>query len=234
RISQAGLPNAEEHLRDRSLTLVSELLRDPDFDQILVGGEAALNSLGGAAGLLERITASQLATYQLGVNSATIVFAHSALDAAVSELCWIVAFSSQEAWERYLDRKQITLGDLRQRGRDAVVTEKLARYLSSLEREPLLLRCDRLLEVCRPSPVFPGIRGFCFDRNRLSTLDLLRHDIVHHNVDASRLERVDDDLEFLLQSGLYLWSLVNHRYDVRIDARFLSEAQAGSLDSNQS
>lgn len=45
--------------------------------------------------------------------------------------------------------------------------------------------------------------------------------VVHHDVEESAFTTVEADLEFLFQSGLHLWAMVNAKYGVQIDVRYL-------------
>ena len=143
------------------------------------------------------------------------------MDAAASALCWITAVSSLDDWEPFVSGRKVALSDVRKTGFDGLLAEKIVDYLTAFERESLLKRVDRLFMLCQPDRDFEGIRGFSFDRDRLERLDSLRQRIVHHDVEESEFAAVEADLEFLFQSGLHLWTMVNAKYGVKGDVSYL-------------
>jgi len=87
-----------------------------------------------------------------------------------------------------------------------------------LERESLLVRIERLFALCRPAPDFHPIKNYVYDRDRVERLDRLRHDVVHRP-EGTRLAIPDcyDAIEFLFRTGLYLWTMLNYKYGVKMD-----------------
>lgn len=219
RLSEIGLPHAEEHLLLQFVKFVSELVGGPDFDKYFLDREAALDYFGGVGGMAASMTSNELSAYQRSIDTASVVFAHSAVDAATSELCWITAFSSPDDWEPFVGAKKVSLSEVREFGVENLWAVKTSDHLKALERESLLKRVDRLFRLCQPEQNFEGVLGFRFDRDRLKRLDELRHRIVHQDVDESAFVTVEKDLEFLFQSGLHLWAMVNAKYGVKVDVR---------------
>ena len=201
------------------LSFVADLAAGPEFDKYFADRDAALAHFGGVEGMALFMAANQLAAFRRSVDGASIVFAHSALDAAASELCWVTALSSPVNWEPFVSARKVTLGDVKALGFDQLLAHKLEEHLCALERESLLKRVDRLFTLCPPAVGFEGIRGFRFDRARLERLDGLRQAIVHRDVEASEFATAEPDVEFLFQSGLHLWAIVNAKYGVQVDVR---------------
>ena len=50
---------------------------------------------------------------QIGVDAASIVFAHSVLDAAALDYCRVTALVAPGDWESVIDQRQVKLSDLR-------------------------------------------------------------------------------------------------------------------------
>jgi hypothetical protein len=221
RLTQLGIPHAQAHLTDQNHDFINDLARSAEFDTFFVDRAAALAHFGGLPGMIETVTANQLRSFQMSVDSASLVFAHSALDAAVSELCWITALSAPGDWEQFVSSRKISLADAKGSSLDELIRLKIVEYLSTFERESLLSRVDRLFALCKPKPGFEGVKGYKFNRDRLARLDDLRHQVVHHETGPSAFVDIDADLEFIFQAGLHLWGMVNRHYGVKIDVRYL-------------
>lgn len=221
RLTTIGLPHAEAHLFRQFRTFVEDLAAGPEFDTYFLDREMALRYFGGLNGMAEQMSSNQLDRYQWIVDSAALVFAHSAVDAAATELCWITALAEPDDWEQYVLGKEVSLSEVKTASFSALFHQKLSSYLEYFERESLLKRFDRLFALCRPPEEFEGISGFRFDRDRLHRLDRLRHDVVHHNVEQADFDDIEQDLDFIFKSGLHVWGMVHHRYGVQMDVRNL-------------
>ena len=111
---------------------------------------------------------------------------------------------------------------IRTKGYDAVVQEHLSTFLDKLSRESLIRKTDRLFQVCNPDSTYSRM-NYRFDRVRLIELDTLRHDIVHADKRRAPIRDIASHIDFLHETGLYLFGLVNYRYEVRIDARYVPQ-----------
>ena len=94
---------------------------------------------------------------------------------------------------------------------------RLSEYLSAFERESLLVKTDRLFQLCKPPREFAPVRGYQFDRDRLCGLDRARHDLVHSQSTSALPGDIDAAIEYLVNTGMFLLGLINHRYQVRLD-----------------
>jgi hypothetical protein len=81
--------------------------------------------------------------------------------------------------------------------------------------------CDGVAIGDQPPPGFVGVKNFAFDRERLKALDEMRHDIVHSRGPVVELPHGDDDILFLQKTATFLLSLVNQRYEVKIDPTYM-------------
>lgn len=219
RLTDAAKPVSEDVLKSESRTFVQQLVSGTDFNKFFIDndGETALERLGGANGIVETITANAMATYQTSLDSTSIVFAHSALDAAISDLCWVTAFMAPGDWEKFVDKGKITLKEVRENSYGDILNEQLTKYLCQFERESLLDRINRLFMLCKPERDFEGITGFKFDKDRLERIDRLRHQIVHGGIPDGAFDMIRKDLEFMNLSGMHLWVVVNVAYGVQVD-----------------
>ena len=220
-LCELGLPHAETHLQHRNASSVHQMAQNGDLDKFFISRDHALNHFGGIGGMASTMTRSQIAAYQRSVDMASLVFAHSAVDAAASELCWITAFAKPDAWVQFVENKKVSLAETRTSSPEQLFGRSLADHLSQFEKESLLKRADRLFALCRPRREWESLRGFKYDRTRLEQLDLLRHRIVHHDVQPDELTKMDSDSKYLFDVGMHLWGMVNEEFHVKIDVRDL-------------
>jgi hypothetical protein len=152
-----------------------------------------LKSSGGAEVIGGAITKNQLARFKASVNAASIVFMHSALDGAASDLCRLTVLVAPLDWQSFISGQKVMLADARRDGNEVLFQGQLQDHLNALERESLLKRVERLFAVCKPSPQFIA------------------------------LDNAEPNIEFMLNTGMFLISLVNERYDVRLDPAFIPD-----------
>lgn len=219
RLTQLGMPYAKAILSGEHQRFIGEIATSGEYESLFVDRDAALAYFGGFTGMADQMTSNQLQGYQRSVDSASLVFAHSALDAATSDLCWVTALLVPHDWEGYVGTRKVSLSELRTTAIEDVIRLRVVEHVTAFERESLLTRTDRLFALCKPETGYHPIRGYRFDRDRLIRLDDLRHGVVHHTVAPSAFGSIEADLEFMFQTGLYLWAMVNNRYGVKIDVR---------------
>jgi hypothetical protein len=160
---------------------------------------------------------------QSAVDSASIVFAHSALDACATELCELIADIAPGDWEDGVLNKRISLAELKGlQSYEAALKSVLRNHIGELARSSLAERLKLINQKCQPAPQmeFDG-RPYKFDLNRLLSLDQRRHDIVHRLAFSKPDDRgIEDDLNYMEWSCFYLTGMVRFKYrlPVRIDS----------------
>lgn len=215
-VADIGLQTATDSVLLESVRLSYELFHDPKYHRFFRDKEAALNAAGGLETIVKRISDNKLGAFKLGVEAASLVFAHSILDAAALDYCRVTSFVSPTSWEGFIEQRKIKLGDMKGRTYDDILRAKLEKLLKDLERQSLLVKVDRLCAVCKPPSGFSPIREYRFDRDRLEMLDRNRHEIVHVDL-VDPLPSGDDDILFFMDTCNYLMELVNQRFNVKID-----------------
>lgn len=166
----------------------------------------------GVAAVAERLTEQELTAYGGSVDAASVVFMHSALDGATHDLCRVTALVDQQ--ER--------LGVIRTQGYEAVARDHINALVDALSRESLIKKTDRLFQVCRPDRSYSR-KGYQFDRDRLIGLDGLRHDIVHRDRPRTPISDVAAGIEFMHETGHFMFGMVNHRYGLKLDPTYVRE-----------
>jgi hypothetical protein len=217
RLSGFGLIAAAETLKQENLDLANAILNDPTYDEFFTDRKAAVEFFGGPEAMATNTTNQELLKYSRIVDAGALVFVHSAVDAAVSDLCRATMLLDPASWERYVEATKVSLADAKEVGLESLLKEKLESYITALEKESIAKRIDRLFAICKPEPGYVPITGFSFDLERIKNLDETRHRIVHGEGYKNVATPIKDDLEFLVKSGLFLFAMVNMRYGVKVN-----------------
>jgi hypothetical protein len=132
----------------------------------------------------------------------------------------VTALVDPDQWQQFVEDQQERLGVLRAKGYDAVARERVGTHVEALSQESLIKKTDRLFQVCRPDRSYSR-KGYAFDRDRLVALDGLRHSIVHREWVRTPIPDITAVIDFMHQTGLFLFGMVNRRYGVKIDPTYL-------------
>ena len=220
-VANLGRPLAEAQLRAKHEGYARRLESTSDFDHLFRDKKGFFNLAGGVPGITSVLTDRELQDARTATDSAAIVFIHASLDAATSDLCEVVAIAAPEAWEPWLEKKQVPILKVRASSFESLRDELLRDHLSQLQRESLATRVDRLHALSKPVQGAEILKGFSFDLERLKALDTLRQRIAHGSDFEHRGEEVADDIEFMFKSGMYLLSLVAVSFNVGVHPRLV-------------
>ncbi len=217
RMVALGKPLAARQSGIEDAALVEMVFTNPKYTSYWLNPTAAVRVLGGKPAIAERMTKAKMATMERAVDVASLVFIHSSLDGALSELCRVAAALRPDAWELSVANQKVTLAQVKASEYDALYHEKLERHLDQLERESLQFRARRLFQLCRPEATFDPIRSYVYDEERLVELDDLRHRLVHGAAEQETLPPIEEALEFLTKTGVYFVLMLSHSYGIKLD-----------------
>lgn len=150
-------------------------------------------------------------------DAAALIYAHAILDAVIFKLCTVSVSLNPSAWTTEIQRRQITFSDLQSNTTDEVQKKLLEQYLSQLERESLPHKCDTVFRVVKPSNLRGVLRGFKYSRERLASLDLLRHDLVHKLMFHRKIRQTQAKVNYLFNIGHFLVNLVARSHGLSRD-----------------
>src|SRR6266487_4571443 len=208
-VAALGLPHAAKILASDHLRSARHFILDPANEEVFLDKAKFIESSGGSEVMGAAMTRKQLATFKASVDSASLVFMHSALDGAALDLCRVTALLAPEDWEPFLAAQKVALSDVKAVGYGAIFDKRLAEYLNAFERESLSTKADRLFQLCQPPRGFSPVAGYQFDRDKLIAVDRARHDLVDYQSTMALPNDVEAAIEFLLNTGMFLLGLVN-------------------------
>lgn len=216
RVVELGLPHAHREVSVEKPRVVMRLVEDLARDQVFSDTEKFLATAGGVEGIARAMTVREMTAFRGSVDAASLVFMHSALDAAAQDLCRVTALVGPAEWRQFVDTRSIHLAQAREKGYEALADEKVEDLLRKLSRLSLIKKVDKLFQVCRPDPSYSRA-NYQFDRHRLIDLDHKRHSLVHGELQREPIPDIEGSVDYLLETGLYLFGMVNHRYGVRVE-----------------
>jgi hypothetical protein len=186
-------------------------------EKLFIDKQKAYESLGGVEALGSKLAQDQIRNYKASIDAASLIFAHSIIDNATFNYCRCCALANPSDWGKFVEKKKVSIEDIKGLTEVEILTNKVHEYISSLDRESLLVKADKLFQVCQPQSGFAPIHNYEYDRDHLLKLDEMRHDIVHKSSSVPVLPNGDNDIWFLQQTTLFFMSLVNLKYDLRMN-----------------
>jgi hypothetical protein len=220
-VAQLGLPGAIPGIYQEWTQFALQLFNDPQYDHLFLDKEGAIREGGGVQGMGRMMAENQLRAFQSAVEAASLMFAHSILDSAAMDYLRVTALQGPNDWAEHVNQKQVSISAILGKTYEELLDEKVSQHVETFDRQSLLVKVDKLFQICRPEPGFVPMDDYAFDRTRLQQLDSLRHEIVHGSGPVNDIRVTDNDIWFLQKTAFFLMALVNMRYDTRIDtARF--------------
>jgi len=111
RLSDLGLPVAASTLKQENLDLANAILSDPSYKEFVTDPKAFVEFFGGPEAMATNTANQELLKYSRIVDAAALVFIHSAVDAAVSDLCRVTILGEvRRGDENFLGRCQGSWG----------------------------------------------------------------------------------------------------------------------------
>ena len=220
-VASKGLPYATASVFEEWKNFSHKLASDSDAERLFVD-KKAFEGIGGIKGLSDKLTEQSVRNFEVAVDAASLVFAHSVLDDTALGFCRVTASLSPTDWEIFVTKKKVSLEDLKVYSCYAEILKSgVDDHLKELEKDSLLRKIDRLFQVCKPPAGFSPMRNYEYNRDRLANLDNLRHEIIHGDGPVKELPKGEEDIEYLMKTNMFLLCLVNERYQVKINPMYL-------------
>ena len=219
KLAALGQQPAIASLSAENYKFALSLLNDPQYDKFFKDRKGAVAFLGGPAAIGSLITSKQVSLFNAAVDAASLVFVHSAVDAALSDLCRVTYLIDPSRWRPFVESQKVALSDLHATSTEELWNSRLEAYLTALERESLRKRTERLFGVCTPPREFDPIGNFKYDLISVERLDKVRQDIIHGS-GPNTIHNCDAELEYLVKVGLYFFAMVNKAFGVKVNPLF--------------
>jgi hypothetical protein len=219
KMGRIGLASASAHVHAYNFYMVMS----DDFKHMLKDPKAFFRDDCDKT-LIKEMTQSTARSFKQSLDAASLIFAHSILDAALFDCLRISALAAPEEWMQFLGKRTVALNELGEKTRAEHLREAIKRELNQFERESLLKKVDRLFQLCKPKKSIFLTNGFQFDRDRLKELDNLRHAIVHAPEYEKQFSKLLEDLDFLRKSGLHIASMIAETYNTGINGQEVVDA----------
>lgn len=222
--ARQGMEAAREKIAAEKVTFVNAMLEGGDYDKIFIDKAAFFKAMPPDK-LVETMTDETVRHAEVGVDAASIVFAHSFLDGAVFDYCRVTALAAPRDWESVLDQRQIKISEVRELKYEDLLRKKLDEYFEQLERESLVKKADLLFARCKPPQNYDPMHGYTFDRDRLLRLDEYRHQIIHGDNLGKGIANAEEEVDFLMRTVLFFMGMVNLRYGIQLDPYYAMTGQ---------
>lgn len=219
------LPGAEQLQARQAAALYDNLTTDPTYMKLLTNPEEFAKKVDRTQ-FVAMATALRMKEVADSLDAATVVFAHSVLDGSAMDYCRVIALHAPRDWERDLERRSVSLSEVRKNSYEELLSTRIEDRLEELERKSLLEKIACLHEKCQPPAKWSPMRGYEFDRTRIEQFDQQRHEIIHGGAFSKPPERFtlsDDTMFYLMRTGMYFMGLVNFRYGLQIDAGYIAQ-----------
>ena len=224
RVSSAGLSHAKDVVSAYSERIVREHLGAPEHAHLYIGAPEHRHE--SMAQLAHAVAATDIENSQASVDAASVVFAHAILDGAAFDCCRISSAIAPSDWEGYIAERQVRLTVLKEVSHEEIVRDVVEKYVAILERESLLKKVDLLFARCQPPADWSPMSNYAFDRARLEAFDHLRHDIIHGS-GPRPIPSLDVELDYLGRTTFFLFGLLNHRYQLKVDLSYVARRSLG-------
>lgn len=164
-----------------------------------------------------------IADARTAATAASIVFAHSLLDAAIDEYCAVSAMLCPNNWQEFVDENTITLGQARAAQFHERVEKAVSLHLKKVRHKSIVNKIKTLQQICK-SGSDEILKNYAFDADRIERFDSRRHDIVHGGAFDLVEQDLAADLEFIERTSVYLSALITHRYGLLVGPEAMTEA----------
>jgi hypothetical protein len=210
-VAEAGLPAAAPRIARQKQQTMRGIMQSPEWPGML-RSQQKFDELGGADGLVAQMTGMSLKSAQAAVDAASLVFAHSIVDAAAVGFLRVTAMASPKDWEPFLDNKRKwSVAEVREFGYQKLFRDTVMKELEQIERSTSLPQKGQLLrQLCRPEREWQ--LSLSYEEGEIIRIDRLRHDIIHGSALGNPIPKIENDLKFLEDTAWYFFVIVHKRY----------------------
>jgi hypothetical protein len=147
------------------------------------------------------------------VDSAILIYAHSILDTLIFRLCGVSVSADPDAWIPLIRERKVSFHQVQSTSTVSELQLTLLKvYLEQLERQSLLVKCDTLFKVTKPARIQGILSKYRYSRERLTSLDKTRHDLIHKLKFHQKIRRATAKVGYLLNTGQFFINLMKKHF----------------------
>lgn len=217
-VFKAGLDPAQTEFRKQYAQIAEARTKNLEEEEpwkLPMSREGFLQN-GGVEKIVELATCNTVNDAKWGADAALVVFSHSMLDSALSDLCRISALISPRDWLPCVSKRKVDLCDVETGTFGDLLRRKLDEFLDELERDPLIKRADLLWARCHPEGSFNPIKGYKFDRNTIQELDRIRQGVVHGDLIGKLIPEAQEKSDYLISTAFFFGDMLSERYGLKL------------------
>ena len=225
RVSYAGIPYARQVVAAEDRSLVASLISSGNLKKFIIGikDEGDLQRTGDF--LREKLTEQAIKNTAYSIDAASLVFAHTILDDALSAFLEITSQVATAFWRKRIQKKKIEVSELKDDCSFAeILSPIIAKEIATIRRNASLIeKCDLLHQVCKPNVGTMPATDYRFDSAILRKLDQVRHDVIHGDQLGKELPETEKHLKYLRDTWNYFFMLMHKSFDLRIDPAVMAK-----------
>lgn len=209
-----ALVSSHAEIEKRDFRVLSNCLRNEELSQIFLNPQLLVAN-GQHVSLAKSIAASAVVSSVRTVDSASIVFAHSILEATLMELLQLTFKASPKDWFPLVERRKVDLASTATNSIEELRNTIISEFIKELGRESLMRKSDVLHAICKPTASDAKMETYAFSKAELETFDRVRHDLVHGQKFRDKISNPAKLLEYASKTGGYFLLLVNQRFGLK-------------------
>lgn len=224
-VAGLGMPYAKKLVEVQHKSWMSELTESGQLEKLIIGIKSAEDLTKTANFLREQLTEQTMKNAAYSVDAASLVFAHTVLEDQINSYVGLTYHFAPDFWKGRVKKKQFDLEAAMEKGLDELVASVVSKEIWSIRRsESLGKKIEILLAICKPTgpPDHPEYR---FDAAKVKEIDKLRQDIVHGDLLGTAIADIDENLQYLRDTGMHFFMMMHKSLGLRIDITvFTSQA----------
>jgi len=223
-VAFAGMPHATAVVDARNRLLVADMVSSGQLEKFIIGVEDSEQLQKTADWLSEKLTEQALKNASYSVDAASLVFAHTILDDALSSFIEITSEAAPAYWQHRVEKKSIELGMLKDRSWDDVLKMIIQKEIAAIGRNDSLVKKSELLHaVCKPKAA--PRNEYRFDAATLLQIDKDRQDIVHGDLLGGEIVEIETKLAYLRETWNYFFIMMHESFGLQIDAAAIADGK---------
>jgi hypothetical protein len=216
------LETGKDHVEQKTIKLAKEELAKPEWQRFC--SIRSLEDVPGLTDLALRAAAGRsIRISQQVIDSAALVFAHTILDGALTECCYVSFEASPSDWFGFVENRKVELAELQRDSADNLRHKKALELVKQMGRESMAKRLELLHRICVPRLNGEKPMTHWIAVEELDRFDRLRQDIIHIRGFAQAIPGVQDEVMFSMLVSTSAFVLVGKAYGLTADGLLQKE-----------